>query len=350
MFFSLLCFMLKAQTYCYYNRDPEIPKVVFIESYNFKNEFIRHRNYLADKTPLVSDLDRADGSFTCTLNSDGSGYYFESVNYPGYVLRHEGFRLKLSKREYSDGFNKDMTFKKVSGLAVEPGTSYWVSFESVNYPGYYLRHSNGEVWLEQSDGSQLFKEDATWRLAYQTAVSPFTIRLMCNAGYVADFKVAGETHKLSLGQTKDLTFEGGNGTIEVSATISGTGQKIFATSQPLTPGSTTCYNVSGTIFDAKMSNDCNGSSVAPPSNKATVKVFCQAGYVTKFIVNGQEVSLSAGQTHTFEVTSGSAMRIKAEMVGGGTIFNQDAIMGGGESKCYKTFGTIFNAQWNNNCD
>ncbi len=49
--------------------------------------------------------------------------------------------------------------RKMPGLA-DP---YLVSFEAVNYPGYYLQHRDSAVWVEHSDSSAVFKSDATRR-------------------------------------------------------------------------------------------------------------------------------------------------------------------------------------------
>jgi hypothetical protein len=56
----------------------------------------------------------------------------------------------------------DSQFRIVPGLAGN-GT---VSLESANFPGYYLRHRNHEVWVEPNDGSTLFRNDASF---YQRA-------------------------------------------------------------------------------------------------------------------------------------------------------------------------------------
>jgi len=37
-----------------------------------------------------------------------------------------------------------------------------VSLESANFPGYYLRHRNHEVWVERNDGSATFRADASF--------------------------------------------------------------------------------------------------------------------------------------------------------------------------------------------
>jgi hypothetical protein len=57
------------------------------------------------------------------------------------------------------------------------------SFRSWNYPDryirhrlflglHYIRHSNFELWLVKSDGSQLFKKDATFIMSPPLTVHP----------------------------------------------------------------------------------------------------------------------------------------------------------------------------------
>ncbi|MNC64944.1 Alpha-L-arabinofuranosidase B (ABFB) [compost metagenome] len=48
----------------------------------------------------------------------------------------------------------------VTGLADGSG----ISLQSVNFPGRYMRvRSNGEVWLDQSDGTSAFNNESTFR-------------------------------------------------------------------------------------------------------------------------------------------------------------------------------------------
>lgn len=48
----------------------------------------------------------------------------------------------------------------VPGLA----DSGCISLESVDKPGYYLRHYEGNIIVSTNDGTELFKQDATWRV------------------------------------------------------------------------------------------------------------------------------------------------------------------------------------------
>jgi hypothetical protein len=78
----------------------------------------------------------------------------QSYNYPRYV-RHQGFRARIDQTVTPI---QDSQFRVVPGLA-SPGA---VSFESVNFPGRFLRHRNNEIWLDPSDGSASFRAAATW--------------------------------------------------------------------------------------------------------------------------------------------------------------------------------------------
>ena len=93
---------------------------------------------------------------------------FESVDYPGYFLRHQDYRLKLSPRSDDALFRKDATFCVRSGLFSSSGRS----FESFNFPGHYIRHSNFELWIARSDGSALFKKDATFIVSPPLTMHP----------------------------------------------------------------------------------------------------------------------------------------------------------------------------------
>ncbi|UII19972.1 AbfB domain-containing protein [Fulvivirga ligni] len=86
----------------------------------------------------------------------GGGDYlsWEAHNQPGKIIRHAGNRGRIDSNVSPAA---DGNWKMVPGLA-----GAGVSFESTNFPGRFLRHRGGEIWLDNNDGSQLFKEDATF--------------------------------------------------------------------------------------------------------------------------------------------------------------------------------------------
>ena len=66
------------------------PTVSF-ESLNFPGYYIRHRNFVGALTEAKSDLDRNDATFFGGRPALGSSVVFRSVNWPTFRLRHENF-------------------------------------------------------------------------------------------------------------------------------------------------------------------------------------------------------------------------------------------------------------------
>jgi hypothetical protein len=133
------------------------------ESINYPGHLMRHSDYLGFLAPMVSDLDRADATFVLHPGLSGApdSVTFESTNYPGYFLRHQSSRIKLQQDDGSDLFKLDATFARRPGGC--RGVYCQVRFESVNYPGSFIRHTNYELWIAPDDGSELFRLDSTWR-------------------------------------------------------------------------------------------------------------------------------------------------------------------------------------------
>ncbi|HWS36752.1 MAG TPA: AbfB domain-containing protein [Actinoplanes sp.] len=83
-----------------------------------------------------------------------------AVDQSGERVRHSDFRGVLDQigSTSSDGARASSNFRIRSGLA----GNGCVSFESVNFPGYYLRHYNFEIRLSRIENKQLFREDASF--------------------------------------------------------------------------------------------------------------------------------------------------------------------------------------------
>ena len=104
-------------------------------SYNFPDRFMRHYDYRARIEAGVTKL--ADSQFRVVPGLTGSGTVsLESANFPGYYLRHRNFEVWLEKNDGGTQFASDATFRQRAGLADPAGVSY----ESLNYPGRYVRH------------------------------------------------------------------------------------------------------------------------------------------------------------------------------------------------------------------
>ncbi|KOV85307.1 family 43 glycosylhydrolase [Nocardia sp. NRRL S-836] len=134
------------------------PTPVRLKAYSAADRFVRHWDYRArleaDVTPL------ADSQFRVVAGLTGTGTVsLESANFPGYYLRHRNNELWVERTDGSTLFRNDASFTQRAGLA--DGAA--ASFESVNFPGRYLRHSNGLLFLQAVTDAQ-GRADATFLL------------------------------------------------------------------------------------------------------------------------------------------------------------------------------------------
>ncbi|MFI6706370.1 glycoside hydrolase family 43 protein [Nonomuraea sp. NPDC050478] len=130
-----------------------------IQSYNFQDRYVRHADFDVRLDANVSPAQDAQFRLVPGL-ANGSGYVsFASVNFPGYYLRHYGYDLVLAPDDGTAVFAADATFRQVPGLAA----SSWTSFQSYNYPDRYLRHSNYLLRIDPITDAQ-GRGDATFRV------------------------------------------------------------------------------------------------------------------------------------------------------------------------------------------
>jgi RNA polymerase sigma factor (sigma-70 family) len=75
----------------------------------------------------------------------------------GRHLRHQDWRLRLSGDPHTSLDRGDGTFCVQAGELAGS-----VSLESANYPGYFLRHVSGELWVDKDDGTADFRADSSF--------------------------------------------------------------------------------------------------------------------------------------------------------------------------------------------
>jgi len=153
------------------------------ESYNFPGYLIRHQNGMGRIDSNVTPTE--DSQWRMVPGLAGQGVSFQSVNFPSNYLRHSiNGEIRLNEIDYSSQlFRGDATFNMRPGLA----DATKVSFESYNYPGNFIRHRNSLLYSEQvpdeifASGSILRPEhnDATFsspkfRTSQYTGVSIFS--------------------------------------------------------------------------------------------------------------------------------------------------------------------------------
>jgi hypothetical protein len=114
---------------------------------------VRHRDFVG-RIDLVGPgstaLDKADSTFTVRAGrANVRCVSFESVNYPGYYLRHQNFVVYLQRIDGTRLFDEDSTFCPITGM-----TGQHTSFQSLNYPSRYLRHRDSQLYLDPYDGQR----------------------------------------------------------------------------------------------------------------------------------------------------------------------------------------------------
>lgn len=118
---------------------------------------LRHRDFVGRVDRIdagSSSLERADSRFVVRKGlADQGCVSLESVNYPGYFLRHRDFILRLEppsrrgRRERPELFARDATF---CTSPTRDGAA--IILESVNYPGRALSaHDDGVIGLDEDD-------------------------------------------------------------------------------------------------------------------------------------------------------------------------------------------------------
>jgi hypothetical protein len=132
--------------------------------------YLRHQNGNAVTSVISSSsstLDKNDGSWIVRRGlADSSCVSFESRNYPGDFLRHSNFQLYRQPMDGTALFRADATFCPESGKS---GTG--TSFRSYNYPTRYLRHFNNTVYVASDGGSNAFDSATSWTDDVSWAVS-----------------------------------------------------------------------------------------------------------------------------------------------------------------------------------
>lgn len=138
----------------------QAPPLVSLESYKFKKKYMSHLDGLGRLSPVKTKSERQLATLYLAPGlADANLLSFLPHNQFGF-FRHQDGRIRVHEDDWSDLFRKDATFRRVPGLADKS----WLTFESLNFPGAYLRQRNNELWVEKSDGTRRFAEDATFRI------------------------------------------------------------------------------------------------------------------------------------------------------------------------------------------
>lgn len=132
-----------------------------LKSYNFPDRYWRHADYIGRIDPYPFDP-YTDSEWKLVPGlADSSGVSFQSVNNPTRYLRHSYYQLRLDVNDGTTKFAQDATFHKTAGLA----DSSWSSFRSYNYPDRYIRHYDYVLRIDPISTATA-RADATFSVWY----------------------------------------------------------------------------------------------------------------------------------------------------------------------------------------
>lgn len=147
-----------------------------LQSYNHPDRNFRHAaDFSVRIDPNVNPAEDAQWKIVPGL-MDGNGYVsFESVNKPGYYITDNNFLAKLEQNDGTDRFKAAATFKRIPGLA----ESTAVSYQTYTDPDRYIRHFGFVLRLDPIS-TPVEKTDAT----FQEVPGPGGAASQSDAGFV----------------------------------------------------------------------------------------------------------------------------------------------------------------------
>jgi hypothetical protein len=156
-----------------------------VASYNFPDRFFAHRGVggQARIEPAADTLTEGQWNIVPGLK-DPAGVSFESVEHPGHYLRHYGYVLNLNLYDGTDIFKQDATFYIVNDGWAGSGS---VSFQSYNFPARYIRHFGYGLRIDEvsAGSSDVVKQDASFYITMTPPAAPTDLTAVSGIGRVS---------------------------------------------------------------------------------------------------------------------------------------------------------------------
>lgn len=128
---------------------PSGPRSLRVTTPGFTDRYARHQDssgYTAHVDSGSSAVLKSDATWRVVPGLAGGCHSLESRNFPGYYLRHQDSRVKISPDDGTALMRADATW---CGRSAPTG----VRLSSWNFPGSYLRHINSELGLATPGGA-----------------------------------------------------------------------------------------------------------------------------------------------------------------------------------------------------
>ena len=148
--------------------EDKFGKVYRFQSHNYPKRVMNQRGFEV----WIDEFDASDDrniSFIIVKGLTGRGVSFRSLKYPDRYLHQREWLCFVDVFEDTQSFKDNSTFIPRIGLANPK--DFHRSFEAINNPGYYIRHSSFRVRVDKYDETDLFRREASWLLIPQGTIS-----------------------------------------------------------------------------------------------------------------------------------------------------------------------------------
>jgi hypothetical protein len=224
-----------------YNINPPAGYTVF-EGFNIPGLFIRHQNSNGRMDYAIGPLE--DAYWKMVPGLAGAGISFQSLNFPNNYLRHSNAQIITSGNDGTPQLKADATFYIRPGLS----NASLVSFESYNFPGRYIRHNNSALYSDPIT-DQLGRDDATFYM-YGATVNNNDFSTLIQA----------ENYSTMNGVLTENTTDAGGG-LNVDYTDAGDWMAYNNINFPTTGQYLIEYRVASAIGTAKFTSDLNAGTI-----------------------------------------------------------------------------------------
>lgn len=140
-------------------------KFISFQAAKIPDDYVAHNNFILRFTESEeSDLFRQDASFIvrAALNKEVPYFSFESVNYPGYYIKHDkNNTLSIAKLVNTDDFKNNASFKF---SFPNNGDTKHFSIESFDLPNYFFRLANTYCSLVHFSNDDAYKNDSSFSI------------------------------------------------------------------------------------------------------------------------------------------------------------------------------------------
>ncbi|TNC12057.1 DUF1929 domain-containing protein [Methylobacterium terricola] len=144
-----------------------IGSAVSLQASNYTTSYVTNVNGTARLVTPANAGDKQQATFRMVAGLAGSGVSFQASTNASQYLRHQNFQIWQQPNDGGDIFKRGATFTPRAPLAGSCGcnTGTCTSYESIDWPGYYLRHANFSVYIAKPDGGATYNQDASFCVA-----------------------------------------------------------------------------------------------------------------------------------------------------------------------------------------